>query len=453
MKKTLFYVCSNCGYRSVKWLGRCPSCNLWETFVKEEERDVPSERWISWAEEEFTNLKDIDLNTDHRFTCGLDELDRVLGGGFVEGETILLGGEPGIGKSTLCLQVAINIAQEKKVFYVSAEESVQQVGMRSRRLGLRAPDNLYILGAGNIKSIIEILDKESPDFVIIDSVQVMYDPGLDSSPGSVVQTKQCAFTLSKFCKQKRIPLVLIGHITKEGLIAGPKILEHMVDAVLYFEGERLSHYRILRAQKNRFGPTNEIAVFEMTSQGLREVSNPSQHFISQDKDNSSGMSVGCILEGTRPLLVEVQSLVCKSSFSMVRRRAEGFDYNRFLLLLAVLEKRAGLNLFNQDVFLNIAGGLKVQDTSLDLAVAVSIFSSFKEIIVEPRACFIGELSLSGGIRGVYLLEKRVLEAKRLGFKKFFLPLSSKKELQSLSGSEFIFCSHIKEAFSHLKRGG
>jgi len=445
------YICSQCGYQSLKWLGRCPQCDSWESFVEKDEEVLSGFKFSSPQENQTfpLKLKEIPSQEHIRFSTGLKELDRVLGGGIVKGSSIILGGEPGIGKSTLSLQVCKNLCEEgKKVLYVSGEESAQQVRLRFRRLG-EIPENFYIIAIQNIDRVLSFLEKDKYDFLVIDSIQVMYRPDFPSSPGSITQVKEVNLALSKFCKAKELPFLVIGHITKEGLLAGPKTLEHMVDVVLYFEGEKFSDYRILRAQKNRFGATNEIAVFEMTSRGLKEIDNPSKFFLSQYPQDCAGVSVSCVMEGTRPLLIEIQSLVCKSTFGVVRRRCEGIDYNRFLLLIAVIEKKMQLSLYNQDIFVNVAGKLKVEDVSSDLGVVVSIYSSFKEIVLPNSWCFIGEVSLTGNIRGVSFINQRIREVGKLGFERCFIPKSNLKEIVDKS-LQVVPVSHIMEIHKLFK---
>ncbi len=444
--KEKFY-CVNCGYQSQKWLGRCPQCKSWDSFkiLKEEKKTQ-----ILEEDSELIKLSKVKIDKDLKITTDYEELDRVLGGGFVLGSSVLIGGWPGIGKSTLALQIASRLTHKgKKVLYISGEESLKQIKLRAQRLKELNLD-FYILSTQNLKKALESIKEIKPDLVIVDSIQVFFLEELDSAPGSIVQVRECAFLLIKTCKTHNICLLLIGHVTKEGLIAGPKILEHMVDVVLYFEGESNTDFRILRAQKNRFGATNEIAVFEMTGSGLREVKNPSEYFLSYYQKPISGVCVGCVLEGTRPIFVEFQALVCKSSFGQVRRRSEGFDYNRFSLLTAVIEKKAGLFLANQDIFVNVAGGLKIEDPCADLALVSSIFSSFKEKAIPLDWCFMGEISLTGDLRRVNRLNLRLREAKKLGFKRVFLPEVNERDFRKDIFSEVVFISNIKELFSILE---
>ena len=370
-------------------------------------------------------LTDVSIQEENRYLTDVNELDRVLGGGIVPGSVILLGGDPGIGKSTLSLQMACHLSQKKlRILYISGEESVKQTRLRSERLGVKDSNSLYIVNQIDLNTILEYMEKMRPDVVIVDSVQVLFHPEISSSPGSVSQVRECSSVLTQIAKSKRISLILIGHVTKEGMIAGPKVLEHIVDTVLYFEGERYSSYRILRAIKNRFGSTNEMGVFEMTSTGLNEVSNPSQIFLAERPQDSSGSVVVPIVEGTRPFLVEIQGLVSRSSFGMVRQKAQGFDANRLALLIAVLEKRLKLSLQDKDVFLNVVGGVKVMDPACDLAVVVAIASALLDKPVDYRTVVLGEVGLSSEVRSVSQAGLRINEAEKMGFKRCILPANN-----------------------------
>ena len=374
-------------------------------------------------------LKDVEVEEDSRLKTNIQELDRVLGGGIVGGSVILIGGDPGIGKSTVSLQVSNQLTKQNvTVLYVSGEESVAQTKLRAGRLGAGKEGNLYIVNQTDLSLIVEYINKINPEVVIIDSIQVIFEPTISSSPGSVSQVRECAGILTQLAKTRGISIFIIGHVTKEGTIAGPRVLEHIVDTVLYFEGDRFSLYRILRAVKNRFGSTNEIGVFEMAPEGLREVKNPSQIFLSERPKDVSGSVVASILEGTRPLLVEIQALVSKSSFGYARRRAQGFDYNRLTLLVAVLEKRMGLALEAEDIFVNVAGGIKIEDPAADLAVAVAIVSAFREQLVVPETVVIGEVGLAGEVRSISQADLRINEAEKLGFKHCVLPRNNFKSL-------------------------
>ncbi len=450
MKTKTVFACQNCGYQSPKWLGRCPDCNSWNSFV-EEDYAAPAKKAkerIALYKEEPVLLKDVEAKETSRLKTEILELDRVLGGGIIAGSVILIGGDPGIGKSTIALQISHQLTKQgKTVLYVSGEESVAQTKLRARRLGSVSAENLYIVNQTDLSFIIEYVKKINPDVVIIDSIQVIFEPTISSSPGSVSQVRECAGILTQLAKTSGTSVFIIGHVTKEGTIAGPRVLEHIVDTVLYFEGDRFSIYRILRAVKNRFGSTNEIGVFEMGSDGLREVKNPSEIFLSERPKDISGSVVTSILEGTRPLLVEIQALVSKSSFGYALRRCQGFDYNRLALLVAVLEKRMGLHLEAEDIFVNVAGGIKVEDPAADLAVATAIASGFREQLVMPETIVLGEVGLAGEIRSVSQAILRINEAEKLGFKHCILPRNNYKNLENYSKEalELIAVSTLKEA--------
>lgn len=449
MKTKTVFSCSACGYQSPKWLGRCPDCNSWNSFT-EEDYTAPSsttKERVSLYKEGPVLLKDVVAGDEDRLKTNVPELDRVLGGGIVKGSVILIGGDPGVGKSTISLQVSNHLtAQGIAVLYVSGEESVAQTKLRAKRLGESGSDKLYIVNQTDLSLIVEYIKKLKPQAVIIDSIQVIFDPGISSSPGSVSQVRECAGVLTQLAKTTDTSIFIIGHVTKEGALAGPRVLEHIVDTVLYFEGDRFAIYRILRAVKNRFGSTNEIGVFEMGAHGLSEVKNPSEIFLSERPNNVSGTIVTSVLEGTRPLLVEIQSLVSRSSFGYARRRAQGFDFNRLSLLVAVLEKRMGLALEAEDIFVNVAGGIKIEDPAADLAVCAVIASSFREQVVMPQAVVLGEVGLSGEIRSISQVLTRINEAQKLGFKHCILPKNSCRNLKTASsGIEIIGVSTLKEA--------
>jgi len=449
MKTKTVFSCSNCGYQSPKWLGKCPDCNSWNSFT-EEDYTAPSsgvKERISLYKDGPVLLKDVVVRDEDRLKTNIVELDRVLGGGIVKGSVILIGGDPGVGKSTISLQVSDHLTKQgATVLYVSGEESVAQTKLRAKRLGEPGSDNLYIVNQTDLSLIVEYIRKLKPQVVIIDSIQVVFDSGISSSPGSVSQVRECASILTQLAKTTGISIFIIGHVTKEGTIAGPRVLEHIVDTVLYFEGDRFAIYRILRAVKNRFGSTNEIGVFEMGLQGLAEVKNPSEIFLSERPSNVSGTIVTSILEGTRPLLVEIQSLVSRSSFGYARRRAQGFDFNRLSLLVAVLEKRMGLALEAEDIFVNVAGGIKIEDPAADLAVCAVIASSFREQVVMPAVVVLGEVGLSGEIRSISQVVTRINEAQKLGFKHCVLPKNSIKNLKlKTTDMEIIPVSTLKEA--------
>jgi DNA repair protein RadA/Sms len=449
MKTKTVFSCQNCGYQSPKWLGRCPDCNSWNSFV-EENYTAPSaktkERTALYKDEPVL-LKDVEVKEGSRLKTNIQELDRVLGGGIVGGSVILIGGDPGVGKSTISLQVSNQLTKQNvTVLYISGEESVAQTKLRAKRLGAGREGNLYIVNQTDLSLIAEYINKINPEVVIIDSIQVIFEPTISSSPGSVSQVRECAGILTQLAKTRGISIFIIGHVTKEGTLAGPRVLEHIVDTVLYFEGDRFSLYRILRAVKNRFGSTNEIGVFEMGSGGLKEVKNPSEIFLSERPKDVSGSVVSSILEGTRPLLVEIQSLVSRSSFGYARRRAQGFDYNRLTLLVAVLEKRIGLALETEDIFINVAGGIKIEDPAADLAVAVAVASAFREQLVIPETVVIGEIGLAGEVRSISQVILRINEAEKLGFKHCVLPRNNFKNLDYKKDSlELIPVSTLKEA--------
>lgn len=449
MKTKSIFSCASCGYQSPKWLGKCPDCNSWNSFV-EEDYTAPasgSKERVSLYKDGPVLLKDVVARDEDRLKTNIRELDRVLGGGIVKGSVILIGGDPGVGKSTISLQVSNHLTKQGiGVLYVSGEESVVQTKLRAKRLGESGSDNLYIVNQTDLSLIVEYIRKLKPQVVVIDSIQVIFDSAISSSAGSVSQVRECAGILTQLAKTTGTSIFIIGHVTKEGTLAGPRVLEHIVDTVLYFEGDRFAIYRILRAVKNRFGSTNEIGVFEMGPEGLKEVKNPSEIFLSERPSNVSGSIVTSILEGTRPLLVEIQSLVSRSSFGYARRRAQGFDFNRLSLLVAVLEKRMGLALEAEDIFINVAGGIKIEDPAADLAVCAVIASSFREQVVMPQAVVLGEVGLSGEIRSISQVTTRINEAEKLGFKHCILPGNSCKALKfNKSDMEIIPVSTLKEA--------
>jgi DNA repair protein RadA/Sms len=430
--KTSFF-CQSCGYESAKWLGKCPSCGSWNTFVEEILVKEESNK-TEWRQESVRpktlkakTLDEIESSHDVRLNSIDQELNRVLGGGIVPGSLILIGGEPGIGKSTLLLQVGLQL-KSLRVLYVSGEESEQQIKMRAERLG-NSSENFYILTETNTKNIFLTIEAVKPDIVIIDSIQTMQSHQLDSTPGSIGQVRQCAGELMKFAKETDTPVFLIGHITKDGMLAGPKVLEHMVDTVLQFEGDRHLAYRILRTTKNRFGSTSEIGIYEMIGTGLREVSNPSEILISQKDGPLSGVTIGTTMEGNRPLLVEIQSLVSAASYGTPQRTPTGFDHKRLNMLLAVLEKRCGFRMGTQDVFLNIAGGISVEDPAIDLAVCLSIISSMEEISISDKICFAAEVGLGGELRAVNKIDQRISEAQKLGFEEIYISKYSQKSVE------------------------
>ncbi|MCM8780320.1 MAG: DNA repair protein RadA [Candidatus Omnitrophica bacterium] len=447
--KTVFS-CQSCGYQSPKWLGRCPDCNQWNTFVEEEYNPVSekAKQRVSLYKDEPMLLKDIEIQQQVRLKTNIQELDRVLGGGIVPGSVILIGGDPGIGKSTISLQVSNHLSQQgQTVLYVSGEESVAQTKLRAKRLGagMEKEGNLFIVNQTDLSYIIEYIKKINPSVVVIDSIQVIFEPTISSSPGSVSQVRECAGILTQLAKTTGNSIFIIGHVTKEGTLAGPRVLEHVVDTVLYFEGDRFSTYRILRAVKNRFGSTNEIGVFEMSSEGLKEVKNPSEIFLSERPQDVPGSVVTSILEGTRPLLVEIQALVSSASFGFARRRSQGFDFNRLSLLVAVLEKRLGLHLEAEDIFVNVVGGIDVKDPAADLAVCVAVVSAFRDRPVVKEAVFLGEVGLTGEVRSICQVGLRVNEAEKLGFRHCIIPRNNYKNLNSKKGAiEIIPVSTLSE---------
>lgn len=431
------FFCQSCGYESPKWLGKCPACSSWNTFVEEVvvKDEAPKTEWRQESSRSKVvrpkTLQEIESGPEYRAMTADAELNRVLGGGVVPGSLVLIGGEPGIGKSTLMLQVGLKM--KKSVLYVSGEESEQQIKMRAQRLGYTS-EAFYMLTETNTKNIFASIESLNPDLVIIDSIQTLFSPMLDSSPGSIGQVRQCAGELMKFAKETETPVFLIGHITKDGTLAGPKVLEHMVDTVLQFEGDQHLSYRILRTTKNRFGSTSEIGIYEMRGTGLREVSNPSEILISQKDGQISGITIGATVEGNRPLLIEIQSLVSPASYGTPQRTSTGFDHKRLNMLLAVLEKRCGFRMGTQDVFVNMAGGIKVEDPAIDLAICISIISSMEEIPVAEKICFAAEIGLGGELRAVNKIEQRISEAEKLGFEEIYISKFAQKGLEKYQGN-------------------
>jgi DNA repair protein RadA/Sms len=447
--KTAFF-CQNCGAQSAKWIGKCPSCNEWNTYVEEVlEKPSATKSSLRRASENRPRLlSQIEAREESRFSSANAELDRVLGGGVVPGALVLVGGEPGIGKSTLMLQVALKIPQ-KKVLYISGEESELQIKMRAERLGLTASE-CYILTETNTENIFHHINELNPDLLVIDSIQTLTTPSVESSAGSISQIRECASEFQKFAKENGIPVFLIGHITKEGSLAGPKLLEHMVDTVLQFEGDHNHIYRILRSQKNRFGSTSELGIFEMRSDGLREVSNPSEILLTSRDEPISGITVSATIEGMRPIMIETQALISTAAYGTPQRSSTGFDVRRLNMLLAVLEKRCGFRLSIKDVFLNITGGLRVDDPAIDLGVICAILSSSEDIAVNDKICFAAEVGLTGEIRAVTRVEQRIAEAQKLGFEEIFISKYSLKGIDKKAYSIKIHpVARVEDVFSQL----
>lgn len=452
-KAKSIHVCSNCGYESVKWYGKCPECGEWNTM--EEQNVVPTGKSNSIgrarsAVQSVKRLSEINSDIEKRILTGNKEFDRVLGGGIVEGSLVLLSGDPGIGKSTILLQICQKLGESKKILYISGEESERQIKLRANRLGV-ITDNLYILSQTDVAIVVETIKSEKPNVVIIDSIQTMMIDEVSSSAGSITQVRECTNIFMHLAKSLGIPIFVVGHVNKDGAIAGPKVLEHIVDTVLYFEGERNYSYRILRSAKNRFGSTNEIGVFEMTQDGLKEVENPSLMMLSGRPKNASGTCVACTMEGSRPILAEVQALVTASGFGTPRRMSTGFDYNRMSMIIAVLEKRAGYFFNGMDTYLNIVGGLRLYEPAADLSVAMALVSSLKDEIVNEQTLAFGEIGLAGEIRAVNNCEQRIVEAKRLGFSKCIIPFHNYKSLsKSIKTSmDIVPVRTIRSAFEAL----
>ena len=458
--KTSFF-CQHCGYESVKWVGQCPSCSQWNTFVEELTQKDNSKKDNGWKDysrnpadnnekriSKTISLSEIKSSEENRLPTADAELNRVLGGGIVPGSLVLVAGEPGIGKSTLFLQNGLWL-KDVSVLYVSGEESEQQIKMRADRLGLKN-DNFYLLTETSTQTIFQEIKKLKPQLVIVDSIQTLHTSFIDSSPGSVSQIRECAAEFQRFAKETNTPVFLIGHITKDGSIAGPKILEHMVDTVLQFEGDRHYAYRILRTLKNRFGSTSELGIYEMTNEGMRGVLNPSEILITQKEDQLSGIAIAATIEGMRPLLIEVQALVTQSVYGTPQRTVSGFDLRRLQLLLAVLEKRGGFHFGMKDVFLNIAGGIKVEDPSIDLAVLCSLLSSYEDVPLTQHICFAGEVGLSGEIRAVNRIDQRIAEAEKLGFEKIIVSKYNQKGLSKQKfGIEVVMMGRVEEVYKYL----
>ena len=447
-KKSVFF-CQNCGHEENKWLGQCPMCKEWNTFVEEAVSVSKSSTVKLSKDAEIVALKDIKTNDEERILTRIGELDRVLGGGIVPGSLVLVGGDPGIGKSTLLLQVCQRLCEDKKqVLYISGEESLRQIKLRANRMG-EFREELYLLCETNLEVIRSVIEKRKPDIVVIDSIQTMYSEDVASAPGSVSQVRESTNVFMQLAKGIGISIFIVGHVTKEGTVAGPRVLEHMVDTVLYFEGDRHASYRILRGVKNRFGSTNEIGVFEMRQNGLVEVENPSEFMLNGKPEHASGSVVACSMEGTRPILIEIQALVCGSSFGVPRRTAAGTDYNRVNLLMAVLEKRLGLHLSNYDAYVNIAGGVKMNEPAIDLGIVMAIVSSYKNKAIDEKTIVFGEVGLSGEVRAVSMPEQRVAEAKKLGFKTCIMPEVCVDMMKGMEGIKIIGVKNIGDAVGLL----
>lgn len=448
------WVCSECGHESIKWMGQCSNCGSWntleETLKQPSKKSNTGPKYSNTEHYKPTLLADIQSSEDERYKTGLKELDRVLGGGIVKGSVVLLGGDPGIGKSTILLQVCNNVDKDKKILYVSGEESRHQLKLRATRLNVKN-ENLYILAETDVEIVTQEMEQGKPDLVIIDSIQTMNNSEISSSVGSISQVKECTNALLRSAKTLDIPVIIVGHVNKDGAIAGPKVLEHIVDVVLYFEGDKQMSYRILRGIKNRYGSTNEIGVFRMTGAGLEEVENPSVMLLSDRPKNTSGTCVSCIMEGTRPIFAEVQGLAATSNFGNPRRMSTGFDYNRLSLILAVLEKKCGYFFSDLDTYVNVIGGLKLDEPASDLAVALSLISSLKNQVISEDILAFGEIGLAGEVRGVSFAQERISEASRLGFKKCILPFQNLRSLQNKSSNniDLIGVKNVREAFAAL----
>lgn len=447
-KKSVFF-CQNCGHEENKWLGQCPMCKEWNTFVEEPVSFSKSASAKLIKDAEVVALKHVETDQEERIKTKIEELDRVLGGGIVPGSLLLVGGDPGIGKSTLLLQVCQRLCEDKhQVLYISGEESLKQIKLRANRMG-EFTEDLLLLCETNLEIVKNVIQKRKPEVVIIDSIQTMYSEEVASAPGSVSQVRESTNVFMQLAKGLVISIFIVGHVTKEGTVAGPRVLEHMVDTVLYFEGDRHASYRILRGVKNRFGSTNEIGVFEMRQNGLVEVENPSEFMLNGKPENASGSVVACSMEGTRPILIEIQALVCSSNFGMPRRTAAGTDYNRVNLLMAVLEKRVGIHLSNYDAYVNIAGGIKMNEPAVDLGIVMAIVSSYKNQPIDEKTIVFGEVGLSGEVRAVNMPEQRVAEAKKLGFTTCIMPEVSREVVKNIKGIKIIGVKTINEALQVL----
>ena len=445
-KQKTVYFCSQCGHESSKWMGQCPACKQWNTFTEEKVTETKKGGAKSLKTSASPmNISEVTVENEERIPTGIHELDRVLGGGIVKGSLSLVGGDPGIGKSTLLLQVCRNLANSKrKVLYISGEESMHQIKMRAERIGT-FEEEMLLYCETDLDAITNAILKTKPEFAVIDSIQTMYSEDLSSAAGSVSQVREVTAAMMRVAKENNIAVFIVGHVTKEGVVAGPRTLEHMVDTVLYFEGEREAAYRILRGVKNRFGSTNEIGVFEMCNNGLVEVENPSKTMLNGRPLDASGSVVVCSMEGTRPILIEIQALVCHSNFGIPRRTAAGCDFNRVNLLMAVLEKRARINLSTSDAYVNIAGGIKMNEPAIDLGITLAVVSSYKDQVIDEKTVVFGEVGLSGEVRAVSMAEQRVLEAKKLGFERVILPAVCMKSVEKIGGIALIPVENIQDA--------
>lgn len=450
--KTVF-VCQSCGYESPKWLGKCPGCSKWNSFVEEKQQPVLSSNQSTRQLTGFSSgtfpLNDVTVKSFERIKTGIKEFDHMIGGGIVPGSLTLLGGAPGIGKSTLMLQISGALSKTGTVLYISGEESLSQVKSRAERLNI-CKDNIFLASETNLENIVSAINKIQPKFLVIDSIQTTYHPEFTSAPGSVGQVRECSAELLRIAKSQHITVFILGHVTKDGDLAGPRILEHIVDTVLYFENEKQQIYRILRAYKNRFGPTSEIGIFEMKAEGLKEVANPSMIFLSENSNTVAGNVVTSSIEGTRPLLIEIQSLVARTNFGLPRRMVSGYDLNRVIIIIAVLEKRIGIPLDSQDVFINVVGGIKIKETASDLAIACAIASANSGVVCPDKTVIFGEVGLAGEVRAVSQIRERLTEAEKLGFKKAIIPKSNLKSLNYKGNIEIIGVTNVHSAIQAIR---
>ena len=450
--KTVF-VCQSCGYESPKWLGKCPGCSKWNTFVEEKHEPILSSNQSTRQLTVFSSgtfpLNDVTVKSFERIKTGIKEFDHMIGGGIVPGSLTLLGGAPGIGKSTLMLQISGALSKVGTVLYISGEESLSQVKSRAERLNI-SKDNIFLASETNLENIVSAINKIQPKFLVIDSIQTTYHPEFTSAPGSVGQVRECSAELLRIAKSQHITVFILGHVTKDGDLAGPRILEHIVDTVLYFENEKQQIYRILRAYKNRFGPTSEIGIFEMKANGLIEVENPSMIFLSENSNTVAGNVITTSIEGTRPLLIEIQSLVARTNFGLPRRMVSGYDLNRVIIIIAVLEKRIGITLDNQDVFINVVGGIKIKETASDLAIACAIASANNGVICSDKTVIFGEVGLAGEVRAISQIRERLTEAEKLGFKKAIIPKSNLKNLNYKGKIEIIGVANVHSAIQAIR---